>query len=224
VREHDADLGLAWDGDFDRCFFFDASGRFIEGYYLVGLLAETLLARQLGAKIIHDPRLTWNTIEQVKAAGGVPVQSKTGHAFIKERMRLEDALYGGEMSAHHYFRDFAYCDSGMIPWLLIAERISRTDQPLAALVDARMQAFPCSGEINFRVPDAPAKIREILAAYADQQPELDETDGVSLEFADWRFNLRCSNTEPLLRLNVETRGDSGLLERRTGELRALIGA
>ena len=224
VREHGADLGLAWDGDFDRCFFFDASGRFIEGYYLVGLLAETLLARQLGAKIIHDPRLTWNTIEQVKAAGGVPVQSKTGHAFIKERMRLEDALYGGEMSAHHYFRDFAYCDSGMIPWLLIAERISRTDQPLAALVDARMQAFPCSGEINFRVPDAPAKIREILAAYADQQPELDETDGVSLEFADWRFNLRCSNTEPLLRLNVETRGDSGLLERRTGELRALIGA
>jgi phosphomannomutase len=224
VREHGADLGLAWDGDFDRCFFFDASGRFIEGYYLVGLLAETLLARQLGARIIHDPRLTWNTIEQVKAAGGVPVQSKTGHAFIKERMRLEDALYGGEMSAHHYFRDFAYCDSGMIPWLLIAERISRTDQPLAALVDARMQAFPCSGEINFRVPDAPAKIREILAAYADQQPELDETDGVSLEFADWRFNLRCSNTEPLLRLNVETRGDSGLLERRTGELRALIGA
>ncbi len=167
VREHGADLGLAWDGDFDRCFFFDASGRFIEGYYLVGLLAETLLARQPGAKIIHDPRLTWNTIEQVRAAGGVPVQSKTGHAFIKERMRLEDALYGGEMSAHHYFRDFAYCDSGMIPWLLIAELLCRSGQPLAALVDARMRAFPCSGEINFRVADAPAKIQEILAAYAD---------------------------------------------------------
>ena len=222
VREHGADLGLAWDGDFDRCFFFDATGRFIEGYYVVGLLAETLLARQPGAKIVHDPRLTWNTIQQVTNAGGVPVQSKTGHAFIKERMRLEDALYGGEMSAHHYFRDFAYCDSGMIPWLLIAELLSRCDQPLAALVDARMQAFPCSGEINFRVADAPAKIREILAAYADQQPALDETDGVGLEFPDWRFNLRTSNTEPLLRLNVETRGDAALLERRTEELRALI--
>ncbi len=224
VQKHGADLGLAWDGDFDRCFFFDAAGRFIEGYYLVGLLAETLLARQPGAKIIHDPRLTWNTIEQVRAAGGIPVQSKTGHAFIKERMRLEDALYGGEMSAHHYFRDFAYCDSGMIPWLLVAEQLCRSGQPLAALVNARMRAFPCSGEINFRVADAPAKIREILAAYADRQPALDETDGVSLEFADWRFNLRCSNTEPLLRLNVETRGDAALLERRTGELRALIAA
>ena len=222
VREHGADLGLAWDGDFDRCFFFDAGGRFIEGYYLVGLLAETLLARQPGAKIIHDPRLTWNTIDQVRAAGGIPVQSKTGHAFIKERMRLENALYGGEMSAHHYFRDFAYCDSGMIPWLLVADLISRTGQSLAALVDARMRAFPCSGEINFRVADAPAKIREIVAAYADHQPALDETDGVSLEFVDWRFNLRCSNTEPLLRLNVETRSDPALLERRTDELRALI--
>ncbi len=222
VRAHGADLGLAWDGDFDRCFFFDAQGRFIEGYYLVGLLAETLLARHPGARIIHDPRLTWNTIEQTRAAGGIPVQSKTGHAFIKERMRLEDAIYGGEMSAHHYFRAFAYCDSGMIPWLLVAELISRTGQSLAALVDARIRAFPCSGEINFQVADAAAKMQEILAAYTDQQPALDQTDGVSLEFADWRFNLRCSNTEPLLRLNVETRGDAALLERRTGELRALI--
>jgi len=224
VREQGADLGLAWDGDFDRCFFFDETGRFIEGYYLVGLLAETLLARQRGAKIIHDPRLTWNTLDQVRAAGGVSVQSKTGHAFIKERMRQENALYGGEMSAHHYFREFAYCDSGMIPWLLVAELLSQRHQPLSALVDARMQAFPCSGEINFRVADAPTKIEEIRAAYADQQPAVDETDGLSLEFADWRFNLRSSNTEPLLRLNVETRGDAELLERRTEELRALIGA
>ncbi|HOW76462.1 MAG TPA: phosphomannomutase [Candidatus Competibacteraceae bacterium] len=222
VREHGADLGLAWDGDFDRCFFFDETGRFIEGYYLVGLLAETLLARQPGAKIIHDPRLTWNTIDQVRAAGGIPVQSKTGHAFIKERMRQEDALYGGEMSAHHYFREFAYCDSGMIPWLLIAELLSQRNQPLSALMNARMRVFPCSGEINFRVADAPAKLEEIRAAYADQQPAVDETDGLSLEFADWRFNLRSSNTEPLLRLNVETRGDAELLDRRTEELRALI--
>jgi phosphomannomutase len=224
VREHGADLGLAWDGDFDRCFFFDETGRFIEGYYLVGLLAETLLMRHPGSRIIHDPRLTWNTLSQVRAAGGIPVQSKTGHAFIKERMRKEDALYGGEMSAHHYFREFAYCDSGMIPWLLIAELISERHLTLSALVNVRMRAFPCSGEINFRVADAKAKIAEIRAAYADQQPVVDETDGLSLEFADWRFNLRSSNTEPLLRLNVETRGDAELLERRTGELRDLIEA
>ncbi len=224
VREHRADLGLAWDGDFDRCFFFDETGRFIEGYYLVGLLAETLLIRHPGARIIHDPRLTWNTLDVVRAAGGVPVQSKTGHAFIKERMRREDALYGGEMSAHHYFRAFAYCDSGMIPWLLVAERLCRSGQPLSALVNQRMQSFPCSGEINFRVDDAPATIRKILVTYAPLKPALDETDGVSVEFADWRFNLRCSNTEPLLRLNVETRGDPELLNRRVAELQNLIGA
>jgi phosphomannomutase len=224
VNQHKAALGIAWDGDSDRCFFFDEKGGFIEGYYIVGLLAQAFLRRRPGSKIVHDPRLVWNTVEMVKEAGGIPVMSKAGHAFIKERMRLEDAIYGGEMSAHHYFRDFAYCDSGMIPWLLVAELLSRRRQPLAALVDARMRAFPCSGEINFRVADAPAKIREILAAYADLQPALDETDGVGLEFPDWRFNLRCSNTEPLLRLNVETRGNPELLERRTGELRALITA
>jgi phosphomannomutase / phosphoglucomutase len=224
VREHRADLGLAWDGDFDRCFFFDETGRFIEGYYVVGLLAETLLIRHLGARIIHDPRLTWNTLDVVQAAGGTPIQSKTGHAFIKERMRQEDALYGGEMSAHHYFRAFAYCDSGMIPWLLVAERLCRSGQPLSALVNARMLAFPCSGEINFRVDDAPTTIQKILATYAYLQPILDDTDGVSVEFADWRFNLRSSNTEPLLRLNVETRGDPELLNRRVAELRNLIDA
>jgi len=224
VREHRADLGLAWDGDFDRCFFFDETGRFIEGYYVVGLLAETLLIQHLGARVIHDPRLTWNTLDVVNAAGGVPIQSKTGHAFIKERMRREDALYGGEMSAHHYFRAFAYCDSGMIPWLLVAERICKSGQRLSALVNERMLAFPCSGEINFRVDDAPATIQKILATYAYLQPVLDETDGVSAEFADWRFNLRSSNTEPLLRLNVETRGDPELLNRRVAELRNLIDA
>ena len=224
VREHRADLGLAWDGDFDRCFFFDEAGRFIEGYYLVGLLAETLLIRHPGAKIIHDPRLTWNTLDVVCSAGGMPVQNKTGHAFMKERMRLEGALYGGEMSAHHYFRAFAYCDSGMIPWLLIAQRLCRSGQPLSALLNQRMRSFPCSGEINFRVDDAPATIRKILAAYAPLRPALDETDGVSVEFTDWRFNLRCSNTEPLLRLNVETRGDPELLNRRVAELQNLIGA
>ncbi len=222
VIEHGADLGIAWDGDFDRCFLFDENGRFIEGYYLVGLLAETLLKDQPGEAIIHDPRLTWNTIEQVKAADGRPVQSKTGHAFIKERMRQENALYGGEMSAHHYFRDFAYCDSGMIPWLLVARLVSETGMPLSKLVDERMLAYPCSGELNFEVANVDSTLRRITEAFESQAQKRDETDGISLEFADWRFNLRASNTEPVIRLNVETRGDAELLERRTQELRDLI--
>jgi phosphomannomutase len=222
VREHGADLGLAWDGDFDRCFFFDEQGQFIEGYYLVGLLAEAMLRHQPGGKIIHDPRLTWNTVEMVQLAGGTPVCCKTGHAFIKERMRREDAVYGGEMSAHHYFRDFAYCDSGMISWLLVSEQLCRSGNRLSALVEARIKRFPCSGEINFKVDDADITIKNVLEAVADQHPVLDYTDGVSVEFANWRFNLRASNTEPLLRLNVETRGDRDLLKRQTERLEQLI--
>lgn len=222
VIDHKADFGIAWDGDFDRCFLFDAYGRFIEGYYLVGLLAEVLLAKHPGSRIIHDPRLTWNTIEQVQQAGGIPVQSKTGHAFIKERMRAEDAVYGGEMSAHHYFRDFAYCDSGMIPWLLVAELISRSGQSLAKLVEARMAAFPCSGEINYRVTDVVAAIQRVQEKFASQHPTIDRTDGISMAFADWRFNLRSSNTEPLLRLNVETRGDTAALQKYVANIEQLI--
>jgi phosphomannomutase / phosphoglucomutase len=222
VVQHGADFGVAWDGDFDRCFFFDANGRFIEGYYLVGLLAASMLRKHPGAKIIHDPRLTWNTIEMVKAAGGIPVMSKTGHAFIKERMRAENAVYGGEMSAHHYFRDFAYCDSGMIPWLLIASLVASTGTSLAEMVEDRMAAFPCSGEINFKVEDAKASIARVLDHYASANPVLDHTDGVSADFGHWRFNLRSSNTEPLLRLNVESRGDIALMEQRTAEIADLI--
>lgn len=224
VRAHQADFGIAWDGDFDRCFFFDADGRFIEGYYLVGLLAKALLARHPGGKVIHDPRLTWNTIAMVKQAGGIPVLSKTGHAFIKERMRAENAIYGGEMSAHHYFRDFAYCDSGMIPWLLLAELVSRSGRSLADMVEGQMNAFPCSGEINFRVVDAKASIDRVLAQYAALDPLLDFTDGVSAEFPEWRFNLRSSNTEPLLRLNVESRQNSGLMREKTAEIAELLSA
>lgn len=222
VRAHGADFGIAWDGDFDRCFFFDAQGRFIEGYYLVGLLAKSLLATHPGEKIIHDPRLTWNTIEMVEQSGGLPVQSKTGHAFIKERMRAENAIYGGEMSAHHYFRDFAYCDSGMIPWLLIAKLVSATGLSLAELVEDRMAAYPCSGEINFKVNDAKASIERVLARYADLKPALDYTDGISADFGEWRFNLRSSNTEPLLRLNVETRSDTAAMRAHTDEISALL--
>jgi phosphomannomutase len=223
VRESGADFGVAWDGDFDRCFLFDEQGAFIEGYYVVGLLAEAILARNPGGRIIHDPRLTWNTIDLVRAAGGTPVLSKTGHAFIKERMRAEDAVYGGEMSAHHYFRDFAYCDSGMIPWLLVAALLSRSGQPLSALVAERIRRFPVSGEINRRVADPAAVLAAVRARYAAGALASDETDGVSLEFADWRFNLRLSNTEPLIRLNVEARDDADLMAARTAELLALVG-
>ncbi|MGO4502426.1 MULTISPECIES: phosphomannomutase [unclassified Dyella] len=224
VRQHGADFGIAWDGDFDRCFFFDAKGEFIEGYYIVGLLAAQLLQKHPGSKIIHDPRLTWNTIDMVRQAGGVPIESKTGHAFIKERMRAEDAIYGGEMSAHHYFREFAYCDSGMIPWLLVAERVSKTRVTLADMLAERMAAYPCSGEINFVVADAKAVVAKVLEHFAAQQPTLDYVDGVSADFGSWRFNLRSSNTEPLLRLNVESRGDAALMEAKTRELSDLIRA
>jgi phosphomannomutase/phosphoglucomutase len=222
VRAHGADFGIAWDGDFDRCFFFDADGRFIEGYYLVGLLAKTLLAKYPGGKIIHDPRLLWNTIEMVRDAGGIPVQCKTGHAFIKERMRAENAVYGGEMSAHHYFRDCAYCDSGMIPWLLIAELLSQSGRTLAEWVEDRVRMFPCSGEINFRVSDAQASVDRVMSNYIALNPVLDFTDGVSAEFPEWRFNLRSSNTEPLLRLNVESRGNTGLMVEMTAEISSLL--
>ncbi|MCI0749346.1 MAG: phosphomannomutase [Nevskiales bacterium] len=216
-----ADFGVAWDGDFDRCFLFDERGAFIEGYYTVGLLAESLLKKNPGARVIHDPRLTWNTLEIVRSHGGVPVQSKSGHAFIKERMRAENAVYGGEMSAHHYFRDFAYCDNGNIPWLLVAGLISEHGRPLSERVAARIKKFPASGEINRRVRDISAVLQRIEARYA-QGARVDRTDGISLEFDRWRFNLRGSNTEPVLRLNVESRGDKALMEAKTRELLALI--
>lgn len=222
VKLHHADMGIAWDGDFDRCFLFDECGEFIEGYYIVGLLAEAFLKKHPGEKIIHDPRLTWNTIDQVQQAGGIPIQSKTGHAFIKERMRLEGAIYGGEMSAHHYFRDFAYCDSGMIPWLLVAELISSSGKTLSSLVAERMAAYPCSGEINYRVDDVETTIAKVLAYYKQQSLAIDYTDGLSMEFADWRFNLRSSNTEPLLRLNVETRNNLALVAKYVIDIEDII--
>lgn len=222
ILAHKADLGIAWDGDFDRCFLFDEQGAFIEGYYIVGLLASALLKGHPGGKVVHDPRLTWNTIEIVKAAGGEAVLSKSGHAFIKQRMREVDGVYGGEMSAHHYFRRFAYCDSGMIPWLLVTQILSESGQRLSALVGERIGLFPVSGELNYRVPDAMAAIAAIGSAYAAQALKVDRTDGISYEFSDWRFNLRTSNTEPLIRLNVEARGSGSLMRTKTNELLALL--
>ena len=222
IRAHGADFGIAWDGDFDRCFLFDERGGFIEGYYIVGLLASVLLRGHPGGKVVHDPRLTWNTIEIVKASGGAPVLSKSGHAFIKQRMREVDGVYGGEMSAHHYFRRFAYCDSGMIPWLLVAQKVSESGQRLSALVGERMGMFPVSGELNYRIPDAKSAIAAFEKRYASEALALDRTDGVSFEFPDWRFNLRTSNTEPLIRLNVEARGSAQLMHAKTAELLGLL--
>lgn len=227
VRLHNADMGIAFDGDFDRCFLFDEKGDFIEGYYIVGLLAEAFLQKdssqgKSGAKIIHDPRLSWNTIDIVEASGGIPVMSKTGHAFIKERMRLEDAVYGGEMSAHHYFRDFAYCDSGMIPWLLVSELMSVSGSKLSEMVEARITAYPSSGEINSKLDDPQTAIQRVRAFYERDALVVDETDGISLEFSEWRFNLRSSNTEPVVRLNVEAKNDINLVQAKTQSILKLL--
>jgi phosphomannomutase len=222
VRDHQADFGIAWDGDFDRCFLFDEQGEFIEGYYIVGLLAAAFLQKQPGAKIIHDPRLYWNTAAIIKQHNGQAICSKTGHAFIKERMRSEDAIYGGEMSAHHYFRDFSYCDSGMIPWLLVAELLSLSGKKLSQLVSQMIADYPSSGEINFSI-NAPAKVITRLAEYyAPQAIETDDIDGLSMNFGSWRFNLRVSNTENVVRLNVESKGDIGLMQQKTADIKRFL--
>lgn len=218
VKEHNADFGIAWDGDFDRCFFFDEHGNFIEGYYLVGLLAKSFLKKSPGSTIVHDPRLTWNTVDEVIQAGGKPSQSKTGHAFIKASMREQDAIYGGEMSAHHYFRDFSYCDNGNIPWLLVAELISVEGKALSTLVDDRVTLFPCSGEINNTVNDPKLIMQRIHDYYLPYSIKKENVDGLSMEFSQWRFNLRMSSTEPVLRLNVESRKDMSLMKEKTDEL------
>jgi phosphomannomutase len=224
VTEHRADFGIAWDGDFDRCFLFDEQGRFIEGYYIVGLIAQALLAAHPGEKIVHDPRLVWNTVDVVRAAGGVPVQTKAGHAFIKERMRAENAIYGGEMSAHHYFRDFAYCDNGTLPWLLVAQLLSVSGRRLSELVEDRIRRFPASGEINREIADPDAALAAAEARYAPSAKSVEHVDGLSVDCGDWRFNLRKSNTEPVVRLNVEARGDAALMQAKTAELLDLLAA
>ena len=222
VKNVGADFGVAFDGDFDRCFFFDETGKFVPGEYLVGLLASIFLEKEQGATIVHDPRVIWNTQDIVSQKGGKAEQSKTGHAFIKQTMRKHEAVYGGEMSAHHYFRDFAYCDSGMIPWLLVAELVSIKNQSLGDLVKDRVSSFPSSGEINFKVKDADSSITSVLENYRTQAKTLDEMDGFSLTIDDWRFNLRKSNTEPLVRLNVESKGTSINLNEQVKKISKLL--
>ncbi|EEG9581154.1 phosphomannomutase CpsG, partial [Escherichia coli] len=218
VIRHSADFGIAFDGDFDRCFFFDENGQFIEGYYIVGLLAEVFLGKYPNAKIIHDPRLIWNTIDIVESHGGIPIMTKTGHAYIKQRMREEDAVYGGEMSAHHYFKDFAYCDSGMIPWILICELLSLTNKKLGELVCGCINDWPASGEINCTLDNPQNEIDKLFNRYKDSALAVDYTDGLTMEFSDWRFNVRCSNTEPVVRLNVESRNNAILMQEKTEEI------
>lgn len=216
IKENNADLGVAWDGDYDRCFFFDEKGNFIEGYYIVGLLAKSILKQNPNEKIVHDPRLTWNTIEVVKKAGGEAVVSKSGHAYIKQKMREVNAIYGGEMSAHHYFRDNFYSDSGLIPFLLILQLTSEENKPFSQLVEEMVNSYPCSGEINSTISDPQKKLIQIKEKYSDGI--INELDGVSIEYPNWRFNVRLSNTEPLIRLNIESRGDKKLMEEKTEEL------
>lgn len=222
VLAHKADMGIAFDGDFDRCFFFDETGRFIEGYYVVGLLGQAFCQKQVGAKIIYDPRLIWNTVKLVEQNGGEAIMSKSGHSFIKEKMREVDAVYGGEMSAHHYFRDFYYCDSGMIPWLLVMELVCATGKTLGQLVDDSIDTYPSPGEINSKLADAKSAIARVRAAYEKEALNINEIDGISIEYPDWRFNLRSSNTEPVVRLNLETRGDKQLMQEKTDEILALL--
>ena len=224
IKDHQADLGIAWDGDFDRCFFFDENGDFIEGYYLVGLLAEMMLAKHPKSTIVHDPRLYWSTKDIVSQAGGNTIQSPTGHAYIKECMRANDAVYGGEMSAHHYFRDFAYCDNGNIPWLLITELLSKTGKSMSTLIKEQQINYPCSGEINNTVKNADKIIKDIEQHYRHRAVKIENTDGLSMSFERWRFNVRCSNTEPLLRLNVESKADTAMMQEKTNELLAMISA
>ena len=217
-----ADLGVAFDGDFDRCFFFDHSGDFIPGEYVVGLLAEIFLNKEKGATIIHDPRVIWNTIDVVSKFGGQAVVSKTGHAFVKAAMRNADAIYGGEMSAHHYFRDFFYCDSGIIPLLLVWEYLSTSNLSMLDLISDRKKRFPSSGELNFTVSNAANCIERVKDHFTSRATSITDLDGLSMSFDTWRFNLRNSNTEPLVRLNVETKGDHNLLKEKTNKLKNLI--
>jgi phosphomannomutase len=222
VLAHGADIGVAFDGDFDRCFFFDENGAFIPGEYVVGLLAAAFLEKEPGAAIVHDPRVVWSIQDIIQSRGGKAIQSQTGHVFLKQELRKHGAVYGGEMSAHHYFRDFCHCDSGMIPWLLVCELMGRTGQSLSALVSASVAAFPSSGEINFRLPDPKGAMRRVVAHFQPDAVSIDRMDGVSVALADWRFNLRASNTEPVIRLNVESRGDPALVASKVAEITDLL--
>ena len=222
VRDHHADMGIAWDGDFDRCFLYDENGEFVSGYYVSGLLSAHFLDKHPSAKIVYDSRLHWNTLDIIKKAKGVPIMSRTGHVFFKDTMRQHDAIYGGEISAHHYFRDFGHCDSGMIPWLLVVQHMGVTGKTLSELVSSRAAKFACSEEVNFEVQDPAMVMASVCKAYKAGAKQIDHTDGIGIEFERWRFSLRLSNTESLLRLNIEARAESKLVAEKLLEIGNLI--
>ena len=219
-----ADCGVAFDGDFDRCFLFDEKGGFIEGYYLVGFLAQNFLSKNKGAGVVYDPRAIWNTIDIVESMGGKAYMCRSGHSYIKELMRKENAIYGGELSSHHYFRDFYYCDSGMIPWLMVLELMSLMNKKLSDLIKDRQAKYPVSGELNTKlanmnlVKDIMTRIENIYG----KDGAIVRVDGFGVDYDNWRFNLRSSATEPYIRLNVETKGDKKLLQEKIDEMLAII--
>jgi phosphomannomutase len=219
ITSSKADVGTAWDADADRCFLYDENGQPVNGYYLTAILAKIMLKNNRHQPIIHDPRLVWATRDVILEAGGVPLMNKVGHSFIKERMRQEDALFAGENSGHFYFKDFYYCDNGMLPFLLMLSYISENGIKLSEIVQPFMEKYPTSGEINFKVPETKKVLDEIREKY--KQGEFDDTDGISVDFGEWRFNVRSSNTEPLLRLNVEAKSKE-ILDTKVTELTNLI--
>ena len=218
--EEGADFGVAFDGDADRCFFVDDAGEFVPGDFVTALLAESILAKEPGAKIIYDVRASWAVPETIEAAGGIPLVNRVGHAFIKLRMRKEAAAFGGEVSGHYYFRDFSQADSGVVPFLLMVELVSRSGQKLSEILRSYRERYFITGELNSPVPDVALKLQELKERFG-AEGEVSHLDGVSVEAAHWRFNVRPSNTEPLLRLNLEARSRD-LMERKRDEVLAVI--
>ncbi len=223
TRQENAGLGVAFDGDADRCFFVDDAGEFVPGDFITALLAQSVLEREPGAKVIYDVRASRAVPETIEQAGGIPLVNRVGHAFIKQRMRKESAAFGGEVSAHYYFRDFSQADSGVVPFLLMVELLSRRGTSLSELLAPFRERFFLTGEINTPVADVPLKLQELKERYSADGGRISHLDGLSVDFDDWHFNVRPSNTEPLLRLNLEALGQS-LMEEKRDEVLALIRA
>jgi phosphomannomutase len=223
VREHGADLGIAWDGDADRCFFIDDTGEFVPGDLITALIARSMLEKHPGSRIVYDLRASWAVRDTVAEAGGTALENRVGHAFIKARIRKEDAVFAGEVSGHYYFRDFYYCDTGVVPALVMLELLSQAGKPLSELLAPFREQYHISGEINSTVADVPVKLQQLKERYSGQAVRVSHMDGISFEFEDWHFNVRPSNTEPLLRLNLEAL-DGPKMEARRDEVLDLIRA
>lgn len=222
IIKNKADFGVAFDGDFDRCFFFDETGSFVSGEQIVALIASIFISKEQGARVVHDGRVIWNISEKIKSNQGISIIAKVGHNFMKQAMRENEAIYGGEISAHHYFRDFAYCDSGMIPFLILWEILSKSKTTFSRLINNEKIKFLSSGEINFTVEDPDMCFNLIREYYLDLSNNYTEFDGLSFTFDKWRFNVRKSNTEPLIRLNIETKGSQDILLQKIEELSRII--